>query len=99
RGIGHDPRLSPRQLAVVSLAKPERAPGDGELVDAHAMRRLVEIDVAGRLDRVVQDDRPVRLPAVEEMVAEEVAALADDAFLWLDHTRGQGCQSVHDLEG
>ena len=84
---------------VVDLAKPELARHLGKAIDADAIHRVVEIDVAGLLDRLVQSDRAVALPAAEIVTAEEKTAGTGHALLRRDDAGLEPCERGHDLEG
>ena len=73
-GVGDDAFLLSGKPDVVDLAKPELARHLGKAIDADAIHRVVEINVAGLLDRLVQSDRAVALPAAEIVTAEEKTA-------------------------
>ena len=52
-----DPRLLPGKPQIVNLPKSEFAAGDRKAIDADAIHRVVEIDVAARRDRAMSGDR------------------------------------------
>ena len=65
-----------------------------------SLHRLVEIDVAGLLDRLMHvDAAAVALPAAETMAREHIAAGARHVLVRRDDARFEAGESGHHLEG
>ena len=96
---GMMPCFCPASPIVMDLAKPELARRLGKAIDPDAIHRVVEIDVAGLLDRLVQIDRAVALPAAEIVTPEGKTAGTGHALFGGDDAGLEPCERGHDLEG
>ena len=100
RGVGDDRLLLADNAEVVDLAEAERARGGGQPVDAHSPRGLVEIDVAGLLDRLMHvDAAAVALPAAEAMAGEDVSPGAGHVLAGRDDAGFEAGERRDHLEG
>src|SRR5262245_63202024 len=96
-GVGDDALLLSGEPDVMDLAKPELPRHLGKAIDADAIHRVVEIDVAGLLDRLVQINRAVSLPAAEIMAPEREAAGTGHVLLGGDEAGLEPCESGTEL--
>ena len=98
--VGNDGLLLAHQAEVVNLTEAERPRRGGETIDAEPICRLIEIDVARLLDRLMHVDAgTVSLPAAEAMATEHVGARARHVLVGRDDAGFKPGQSGHHLEG